>query len=56
MTLMAFVHLLQALIVVHRTNGIPFPDGGTQLEKRLTISLIMIPIYVVLALLVNKST
>ena len=55
MTLLAFFHLMQLLILIDKVDIIPIGRNDGQSQKRFVIFCIMLPIAGVLAVLIKKS-
>jgi hypothetical protein len=54
MTLLAFFHLMQLLILIDKVDLIPIKRNDGQGQKRLVIFCIMLPIALTLAVLIKK--
>lgn len=55
MALLGYLHLLQILILIDKTNLIPINASDINLTKRLIIFFIMCPIYFLMTRLFKKS-
>jgi hypothetical protein len=55
MTLLGFIHLIQVLIIFHRTDFIPFKSSDNIWWKRFIMLLVLLPIYLLVAAITKKD-
>jgi hypothetical protein len=55
LTMLAYLHLFQVLIVLDRVDLLPLSKDDTRFEKRVGVALVMAPIAIVLAFMVRKK-
>lgn len=55
LTLLAFIHLIQVLIILDQVSLIPINDSDGKGVKRMVIFFVMLPIYLLMTRLVKKK-